>query len=787
MITNPVKPKRNKLLLTLRIAALAIMLALFIFLIIFNVAPNVIKFGNSGIAVMNSSNMKGEVSKDSLITYNTKANFDALEKGNVIVFNRIVNGETIQDSRYFSAYVTDVNGNKLLSVYNDTLQDEPYYIAKADFLGVKNKVIPTLGAVLNALSSIYGLLICAIIVFVLAFAPILFAKTDSERAKDKRNKRALEKQEAYIAKQSKKKVKPVEELGITCYKTDSYQEAEYNEFLRNKCDESELYECPPACKACRKSKPKAAIIAISVIAVLFIAIIITVMFMQFGATKFETLDYKTNAISDAETNALVEYTEFSLSTVNNGDLILVNVFNDKNVQGTALRRYRSHSINSQGLVEIVTYGTDENVTDAQILGFDDVIGVYRSHDNTMGVIFTFITSTVFYVVLCISVALILFVIMYYKVNNRVNYVPRLSSKAKKIADTSELATVKAVSTGGKHFSVKVLMSVILALAVLACVFASLIYFYGVKFEPIMSSKGATDSGSYALYHNNGAKYQVGDVVVINEYIYTAGQPNAIKGTRYIVDIIDDRYYLGSVPEAVDNDLPKAYYSANDFLGKQITSIPRLVAVLDRLGQKDMIIVYICVVVAIVILIAAATLVDSMRRKSKGLNVKTEANTFALNSDVKNLRKINKLPVDEHLAYCNDDVRRSYNYIVNDLLKYNKSKLVNSKEFDRIFIGREHILTLGIVDKTLFAYVNYEKERFPSSVNTADVWEKKWKEPRISVQINDVNDAAVLTNLFNRELSRNKINKNYKEKNYANEYTVKGVLSTDSLNTVKTIK
>lgn len=787
MITNPVKPKRNKLLLTLRIAALAIMLALFIFLIIFNVAPNVIKFGNSGIAVMNSSNMKGEVSKDSLITYNTKANFDALEKGNVIVFNRIVNGETIQDSRYFSAYVTDVNGNKLLSVYNDTLQDEPYYIAKADFLGVKNKVIPTLGAVLNALSSIYGLLICAIIVFVLAFAPILFAKTDSERAKDKRNKRALEKQKAYIAKQSKKKVKPVEELGITCYKTDSYQEAEYNEFLRNKCDESELYECPPACKACRKSKPKAAIIAISVIAVLFIAIIITVMFMQFGATKFETLDYKTNAISDAETNALVEYTEFSLSTVNNGDLILVNVFNDKNVQGTALRRYRSHSINSQGLVEIVTYGTDENVTDAQILGFDDVIGVYRSHDNTMGVIFTFITSTVFYVVLCISVALILFVIMYYKVNNRVNYVPRLSSKAKKIADTSELATVKAVSTGGKHFSVKVLMSVMLALAVLACVFASLIYFYGVKFEPIMSSKGATDSGSYALYHNNGAKYKVGDVVVINEYIYTAGQPNAIKGTRYIVDIIDDRYYLGSVPEAVDNDLPKAYYSANDFLGKQITSIPRLVAVLDRLGQKDMIIVYICVVVAIVILIAAATLVDSMRRKSKGLNVKTEANTFALNSDVKNLRKINKLPVDEHLAYCNDDVRRSYNYIVNDLLKYNKSKLVNSKEFDRIFIGREHILTLGIVDKTLFAYVNYEKERFPSSVNTADVWEKKWKEPRISVQINDVNDAAVLTNLFNRELSRNKINKNYKEKNYANEYTVKGVLSTDSLNTVKTIK
>lgn len=787
MITNPVKPKRNKLLLTLRIAALAIMLALFIFLIIFNVAPNVIKFGNSGIAVMNSSNMKGEVSKDSLITYNTKANFDALEKGNVIVFNRIVNGETIQDSRYFSAYVTDVNGNKLLSVYNDTLQDEPYYIAKADFLGVKNKVIPTLGAVLNALSSIYGLLICAIIVFVLAFAPILFAKTDSERAKDKRNKRALEKQKAYIAKQSKKKVKPVEELGITCYKTDSYQEAEYNEFLRNKCDESELYECPPACKACRKSKPKAAIIAISVIAVLFIAIIITVMFMQFGATKFETLDYKTNAISDAETNALVEYTEFSLSTVNNGDLILVNVFNDKNVQGTALRRYRSHSINSQGLVEIVTYGTDENVTDAQILGFDDVIGVYRSHDNTMGVIFTFITSTVFYVVLCISVALILFVIMYYKVNNRVNYVPRLSSKAKKIADTSELATVKAVSTGGKHFSVKVLMSVMLALAVFACVFASLIYFYGVKFEPIMSSKGATDSGSYALYHNNGAKYKVGDVVVINEYIYTAGQPNAIKGTRYIVDIIDDRYYLGSVPEAVDNDLPKAYYSANDFLGKQITSIPRLVAVLDRLGQKDMIIVYICVVVAIVILIAAATLVDSMRRKSKGLNVKTEANTFALNSDVKNLRKINKLPVDEHLAYCNDDVRRSYNYIVNDLLKYNKSKLVNSKEFDRIFIGREHILTLGIVDKTLFAYVNYEKERFPSSVNTADVWEKKWKEPRISVQINDVNDAAVLTNLFNRELSRNKINKNYKEKNYANEYTVKGVLSTDSLNTVKTIK
>lgn len=787
MITNPVKPKRNKLLLTLRIAALAIMLALFIFLIIFNVAPNVIKFGNSGIAVMNSSNMKGEVSKDSLITYNTKANFDALEKDNVIVFNRIVNGETIQDSRYFSAYVTDVNGNKLLSVYNDTLQAEPYYIAKADFLGVKNKVIPTLGAVLNALSSIYGLLICAIIVFVLAFAPILFAKTDSERAKDKRNKRALEKQKAYIAKQSKKKVKPVEELGITCYKTDSYQEAEYNEFLRNKCDESELYECPPACKACRKSKPKAAIIAISVIAVLFIAIIITVMFMQFGATKFETLDYKTNAISDAETNALVEYTEFSLSTVNNGDLILVNVFNDKNVQGTALRRYRSHSINSQGLVEIVTYGTDENVTDAQILGFDDVIGVYRSHDNTMGVIFTFITSTVFYVVLCISVALILFVIMYYKVNNRVNYVPRLSSKAKKIADTSELATVKAVSTGGKHFSVKVLMSVMLALAVLACVFASLIYFYGVKFEPIMSSKGATDSGSYALYHNNGAKYKVGDVVVINEYIYTAGQPNAIKGTRYIVDIIDDRYYLGSVPEAVDNDLPKAYYSANDFLGKQITSIPRLVAVLDRLGQKDMIIVYICVVVAIVILIAAATLVDSMRRKSKGLNVKTEANTFALNSDVKNLRKINKLPVDEHLAYCNDDVRRSYNYIVNDLLKYNKSKLVNSKEFDRIFIGREHILTLGIVDKTLFAYVNYEKERFPSSVNTADVWEKKWKEPRISVQINDVNDAAVLTNLFNRELSRNKINKNYKEKNYANEYTVKGVLSTDSLNTVKTIK
>lgn len=787
MITNPVKPKRNKLLLTLRIAALAIMLALFIFLIIFNVAPNVIKFGNSGIAVMNSSNMKGEVSKDSLITYNTKSNFDALEKGNVIVFNRIVNGKTIQDSRYFSAYVTDVNGNKLLSVYNDTLQDEPYYIAKADFLGVKNKVIPTLGAILNALSSIYGLLICAIIVFVLAFAPILFAKTDSERAKDKRNKRALEKQKAYIAKQSKKKVKPVEELGITCYKTDSYQEAEYNEFLRNKCDESELYECPPACKACRKSKPKAAIIAISVIAVLFIAIIITVMFMQFGATKFETLDYKTNAISDAETNALVEYTEFSLSTVNNGDLILVNVFNDKNVQGTALRRYRSHSINAQGLVEIVTYGTDENVTDAQILGFDDVVGVYRSHDNTMGVIFTFITSTVFYVVLCISVALILFVIMYYKVNNRVNYVPRLSSKARKIADTSELATVKAVSTGGKHFSVKVLMSVMLALAVLACVFASLIYFYGVKFEPIMSSKGATDSGSYALYHNNGAKYKVGDVVVINEYIYTAGQPNAIKGTRYIVDIIDDRYYLGSVPEAVDNDLPKAYYSANDFLGKQITSIPRLVAVLDRLGQKDMIIVYICVVVAIVILIAAATLVDSMRRKSKGLNVKTEANTFALNSDVKNLRKINKLPVDEHLAYCNDDVRRSYNYIVNDLLKYNKSKLVNSKEFDRIFIGREHILTLGIVDKTLFAYVNYEKERFPSSVNTADIWEKKWKEPRISVQINDVNDAAVLTNIFNRELSRNKINKNYKEKNYANEYTVKGVLSTDSLNTVKTIK
>lgn len=787
MITNPVKPKRNKLLLTLRIVALAVMLALLIFLIIFNVAPNVIKFGNSGIAVMDSSNMKGEVSKDSLIVYNTKANFDTLEKGNVIVFNRIVNGETIQDSRYFSAYVTDVNGNKLLSVYNDTLQNEPYYIAKADFLGVKSKVIPTLGAVFNILSSIYGLLVIAVIVFVLAFAPILFAKTDSEKANDKRNKRALERQKAYIAKQSKKKVKPVEELGITCYKTDSYQEAEYNEFLKNKCDESELYECPPACTACRKSKPKGAIIAVSILVVLFVAIIITVMFMQFGATKYETLDFKTNAIPDAETNALIEYSEFSLSTVNNGDLILVNVLNDKNVQGTALRRYRSHSINTQGIVEIVTYGTDPNITDAQILGFDDVVGVYRMHNNTMGVIFTFITSTVFYVVLCISAALILLVIMYYKVNNRVNYSPRLSSKAKKIADTSELATVKAVSTGGKHFSVKALVSVLVVLAMIAGVFALLIYSYGVKFDPIMSSKGVTDSGSYALYHSNGTKYKVGDVVVINEYIYTAGQPNAIKGTRYIVDIIDDRYYLGSVPEAVDNDLPQAYYSADDFLGKQITAIPRLVAVLDRLGQKDMIIVYVCVAVSLVLIIVAATLADSMRRKRKGLNVKIEANTFALNNDVKNLRKVNKLPVEEHLAYCNDDVRRSYNYIVNDLLKYNKSKLVNYNEFDRIFVGREHILTLGIIDKTLFAYVNYEKERFPSSINTADVWEKKWKEPRISVQINDVNDAAVLTNLFDRELSHNKIDKNYKEKNYANEYTVKGVLSTDSLSTVKTIK
>lgn len=787
MITNPVKPKRNKLLFSLRIVALVIMLALFIFLLIFNIAPSVIKFGDNGIAVMNSSNMKGEVSKDSLVVYNTKANFDALEKGNVIVFNRLVNGKTIQDTRYFSAYVTDINGNKLLSVYNDTLQDEPYYIAKADFLGVKNKVIPSLGAVFNILASIYGLLICAIIVFVLAFAPILFAKTDSERAKDKRNKRALERQKAYIEKQSKKKVKPVEELGITCYKTDSYQEAEYNEFLKNKCDESELYACPPSCKACRKSKPKGAIIGFSILIVLFVAIIVTVMVMQFGATKFATLDYKTNSIVDAETNALVEYSEFSLSTVNSGDLILVNVLNDKNIQGTALRRYRSHSVSAQGIVEIVTYGTDENVTDAQILGFDDVIGVYRSHNNTMGVIFTFITSTVFYVVLCIAAALILMVIMYYKVNNRVNYIPRLSTKAKRVADTCELATVKAVSTGGKHFSVKILISVVVALALVACVFASLIYFYGVKFEPINSSKGVTESGSYALYHNNGAKYEIGDIVVIEEYIYTAGQPNAIKGTRYIVDIIDGKYYLGSVPGVADTDLSQAYYSTNDFLGKEITSIPRLVAIFDRLGQKDMIIVYICVAAAIVVLIIAATLVDSMNRRRKGLNVKIEANTFALNSDVKNLRKINKLPVAEHLAYCNDDVRRSYNYIVNDLLKYKKSKLVDSNEFDRIFIGREHILTLGIVDKTLFAYVNYEKERFPASLNTADVWEKKWKEPRISVQINDINDAVILTNLFNRELSRNKINKHYKEINYANEYTVKGVLSTDSLTTVKTIK
>lgn len=787
MITNPVKPKRNKLLFSLRIAALVVMLALFIFLIIFNIAPNAIKFGNNGIAVMDSSSMKGEVSKNSLVAYNTKSNFDALEKGKVIVFNRIINGKTVQDSRYFSAYVTDVNGNKLLSVYNDTLQDEPYYITKADFLGEVTKVIPSLGAVFNVLTSMYGLLVCAIIVFVLAFAPILFAKTDSEVAKDKRNKRALERQKNYIEKQSKKKVKPVEELGITCYKTDTYQEAEYNEFLKNKCNESELYECPPSCKACRKIKPKWAIIGVSVLVVLFIAIIVTVMFMQFGATKYDTLDYKTNAIVDAETNALIEYSEFSLSTVNIGDLILVNVYNEKNVQGTALRRYRSHSVNSQGIVEIVTYGTDESITDAQVLGFDDIVGVYRSHSNTMGVIFTFMTSSVFFVVLCIAAALVLFVIMYYKVNNRVNYVPRLSSKAKKIADTSELATVKAVSTGGKHFSVKALVSVLVTLAVIACVFASLIYYYGVKFEPITSSKGATDSGSYALYHNNGAKYKVGDVVVINEYIYTAGQPNAIKGTRYIVDIIDDRYYLGIVPEVADNDLPQAYYSSSDFLGKQITSIPRLVAVLDRLKQKDMIIVYICVVVALVILIVAATLVDSMHRKRKGLNVKTEANTFALNSDVKNLRKINKLPVEEHLSYCNDDVRRSYNYIVNDLLKYKKSKLVNSNEFDRIYIAREHILTLGIIDKTLFAYVNYEKERFPSGINTADVWEKKWKEPRISVQINDINDAAVLINLFNRELSRNKVDKGYKEKNYANEYTVKGVLSTDSFNTVKTIK
>lgn len=787
MVTRALKPKKPIWRVALRITALVIVLALFFFSVIYAVSPDSVKFGNSGIITMRSSNMKGEIPQSSLVLYDSNADVNNLEKGQVIVFKHLENQETVLTVRYFDSYSLNFKGDTVISVYDDSLAVESYKVSLNDFVGVVTKDIGNLGAVIDIFSSNYGILFLLVLAFILGFAPILFAKSDNDKIMDKRYKKIIAKKHALEKKAEKKKAPIEEKLNIVCYKSESLAEKEHEEFLRNKANRDEIPPCPGTCAICANKRHNGVKITISVILAVFIIIIIAAMFMQMGGVRLETLDFKTDAIDDAQTNALVRYSEFSLASTKKGDLIVVRVADTNGNEGVAIRRYSSSQLNETGDVEIFTYGANENVLDANILSLEDVIGKYGKHYNNLGNLYEFFVSDVFYFVVLLSVLLILALILFYKYNNRVIYDKRLSSKSKKLADNNRLATVKAVSVGNDGISFKGVAITFASLIALAVISTCLILGFGVKFLPIESTRGATDDGAYALYYNNGVDYKIGDVVVINEKMVIEDVAYDVRGTRYIVDIVDGKYYLGVKQGTPDAD--GIAYSIEDFAGKQVFAVNNLVWVFNRLGEKDMIIIYCVIAVLLVILLSAAGVSSHIHKLRQGLNKVTFANTIALDDVSGQSEKINKMPIWEHLEYCDDNVRASYNYIRNNLEAYKKTEVKPHGIYERVYIGKKHYASISIIDNVLYMLVDIDTERFDNAMVITHIKEDKFKEPTNKVRIGNINEAVSFIKTVKFDLANQKLVSKKKAvyNNYANSYSEKSVISTDKIKSYNVIR
>lgn len=787
MVTRALKPKKPVWRVALRTSALVIVLALFFFSVIYAVSPDSVKFGNTGMITMRSSNMKGEISQSSLVLYDKNSDVNNLKKGQVIVFKHLENQATVITVRYFDSYALNFKGETVLSVYNDSNTVESYKVPLNDFVGVVTDNIGSLGAVIDIFASNYGILFLLILAFILGFAPLLFAKSDSEKIMDKRYKKLIAKKIALENKKVKEKPVVEEKLNIVCYKSESLTEKDNEEFERNRANIDDLPPCPGSCAICLNKRRNGAKITIIAILVILAIVIIGAMFLQFSGIRLETLDFKTDSIEDANTNALVRYSEFSLASTKKGDLIVVRVVDANGKEGVAIRRFASSQINESGNIEIFTYGTNENVMDANLLSNDDVVGKYVNHYNNLGNIYEFFISDVFYFVVLLSVILILGLITYYKYSNRVVYDKRLSKKSRKLAERNRLATVKVVSVGNDSVSLKGVAVFLAVIAVIAVVSLSLVLGYGVKFRPIESTKGATEDGAYALYYNNGVEYHVGDVVIINEKLEVDGAVYDVRGTRYIVDIVDGKYYLGAKQGTPDTD--GTAYTAEDFAGKQVFAVNNLVWVFNRLGQKDMIIVYCVIAALLVIIISAAAINSHVRKLRRGLNTITFANTLALDNFSGRSEKINKLPIWKHLEYCDDNVRSSYNYIRNNLEKYRKVNVKESGIYERIYVGKRHYASINIVDNVLYMLVNIDTERFDNSMVITHIKEDKFKEPTNKVRIGNINEAVSFISTVKYDLADQKMKKEKQIafNNYANSYTEKSVISTDKLSSYNVIK
>lgn len=787
MVTRALKPKKPIWRVVIRISALVIVLALFFFSVIYAVSPDSVKFGDTGMITMRSSNMKGEISQSSLILYDKNSDVNNLKKGQVIVFKHLENQEIVITARYFDSYALNFKGDTVLSVYNDSNTVESYKVPINDFVGVVTNNIGSLGAVIDIFASNYGILFLLILAFILGFAPLLFAKSDSEKIMDKRYKKLIAKKTALENKKVKEKVVVEDKLNIVCYKSESLAEKDYEEFKRNKANVDDLPPCPGSCAICLNKRRNGAKITVMAILIILAIIIIGAMFLQFSGVRLETLDFKTESIENANTNALVRYSEFSLASTKKGDLIVVRSVDAGGKEGVAIRRFGSSQINDSGNIEIFTYGVDENIMDANILGNDDVIGKYVKHYNNLGNVYEFFISDVFYFVVLLSVLLILGLITYYKYSNRILYDKRLSKKSKKLAERNRLATVKVVSVGNDSISFKGIAVFLAVIAVVAVVSLSLILGYGVKFRPIESTKGATEDGAYALYYNNGIEYSVGDVVVINEKLEIDGAVYNVRSTRYIVDIVDGKYYLGAKQGTPDAD--GIAYTADQFDGKQVFAVNNLVWVFNRLGQKDMITVY-CIIAALLVIILTTAAVNShVRKLRRGLNTVTFANTLALDNFSGQSEKINKLPIWKHLDYCDDNVRTSYNYIRNYLEKYRKVNVKESGIYERAYVGKRHYASISIVDNVLYMLVNIDTERFDNSMVITHIKEDKFKEPTNKVRIGNINEAVSFVSTVKYDLAAQKMKKDKQIvfNNYANSYSEKSVISTDKLRSYNVIR
>lgn len=792
MINEITKKKTPIWKTVLNMVAFAIVLSIFVFSMIMNISPTLpSKITGGNITVMDSNAMGREVRKGALVAYKDFKSIEDIKVGDVVVYNYASGGEVKEEIRFVKSIETALTGEKYLVVKSVLDQVESYRVTPNMMVGTVTKDIPALGFIYEILINQYSMLVYSVILLIIILSPILFAKVDYSKQLARKQAKLMEQEQ----KREKRKLEKAHKTGEDKLVFYDYRLAA----MTDKDKElSEIAKVMDANKPIKRRRPL--IISLIILLIAVFSVYGIMLYFEYSNQKIQIVDYQyadiealpkdsDNYLKSISGNALVEYDDLFINSesIKTGDIIIIKIKENGRV-GYA-PRFVEHVERGETL-SFYTYGlldeAGKPILDSAIVTSDNVLGIYRSHSNSMGRLYEFIGSNIMFALLCLACIFIILLCVYYKVNNRIVYLKPLKDSAKRLLLNAErTVTVRSVTVTNKHRTFAGIITTFVVIVMLAVTGIALWQTYDCSFVEVDSSLSNAPVGTYALLTNKHTTLKIGDKVLVKDKITTNLQQVNVVASKYIIDISGDYYVLGVTPDTPDfiyskDGVPMPLtLTRGDIYGKSIFAIERFDKVLDRLGQKDMIVVYVAAPILILLTIIFANFWLYFDRKKRGVVQNILGNTFVEHNKNDLDKRLKKASIYDKLLYCEDYTRIAYNEIKNFVLSYQHTGYKSVKGKEWLYCKDRHILSFDIQDNKLFVYSLLQTQKLQGLFdNVQQLIDYNSDELPVKVEIADISEAQEFTKLFAGSILAMRVvkDKKYFPENYSNAYYDRGVLT-----------